>query len=815
MTARRRRPDGQGRGTTGLRIAAVVVLGALLLWAPYPRGLYHGSVQIPALWNAVLALALALGLGLAERRRLVFTPVRVAAVILWSAYVLSLTVAATPRGAIQEIIKQSIFLAVLLAISELATPAVPSAGEATAQTTPAWARALRGLLAGRPEGLALLLWSGVVLLGLASLLGAVGLLPFQAVMAGRLYTYLGYPNSAGALAGAALLLGLGLRNARTGSGSGARSFLGDAALAAGQWVAATVVILTMSRGAWLVLPVAVLATVVLWPSGRRWAVLGDFAATGLAAVAVAPFIPGAFGVPGRGLALAALGLVLAIAAGWVARRYQRLGGRAQAAVAVSVLLAAVVLAFGLLRFGLLPPTLADRLAGFSLSERSAAERIAWTADALKIVKDHPVLGVGGGGWSKVYFEYQSYGYATTEVHNDFVQIWAETGTIGFLAWLGLVGAVAWAAIGARRRLDSGGAALAAAIAGAAAVIVLHAAVDFDLAVGAMGVYLWAFFGLLDGLGLEPVAQPAAPQGRPASRRAAGTGAASPGLRLAVLAVGVVVSLVAGSLYAAQAIAGRATDQASSLNGLERYQSLNRAVALDPWSTVNRMNLALISEKIYQAFKEKPYILEARQEAEKAVALEEENPNTHAFLSSFISRYGEYAIAERESEEALRLQPFEAQRYVDVAHIHVIAGIDQLEAGKTEEAQAEFEVSLGVVDAVAEQSAKVPAWVPAQSGLPALPSGVALYSGQAALLLGDADRAAELFTVAHESGRVRGFRETEAEVAKRQAQAALWLSVLEQSQGHAAAAAAYLSEAKAALPDAGQTIQTLVSYIGTI
>ncbi|MGI6423707.1 MAG: O-antigen ligase family protein [Tepidanaerobacteraceae bacterium] len=56
---------------------------------------------------------------------------------------------------------------------------------------------------------------------------------------------------------------------------------------------------------------------------------------------------------------------------------------------------------------------------------------------MKIIKEYPILGTGGGGWKAIYQAYQSYRYFTTEVHSFFLQLWVETGTVGLLALLAL------------------------------------------------------------------------------------------------------------------------------------------------------------------------------------------------------------------------------------------------------------------------------------------------------------------------------------------------------------------------------------------
>lgn len=778
-----------------IRAAATLLLAFLLLWAPYLSGLYSSTYQLWAFLNAAVALGLVLWLGLVEGRPLRLSAVRVTAGLLFLAYVASLAVAVTPGEAARVAAKEGLFLVVLLAVSEL----IRSARRAE----------------GQLSGLLYTVWSAITLFGLASLVASVAFPGSGVVMAERLYTFMRYPNSAGALAGTGLLLGLGLRHNRPSSP------LVDSLLAAGQWVNAALLVTTMSRGAWLVLPAAALVTVLLWPKGRRWALLGDLVFTGVAGVAVAAFIPRFFGQPFPGLLVVLAGLALGVGAGWVSRWYQKLAPRVQGTLAVSAFLAVAVLGFGIYRAGVLPPTLMARLAGFSLSDRSAAERIAWTKDALKIVKDHPVLGVGGGGWATVYFQYQSYGYPTKEVHNDFVQTWVETGTIGFGCWLALLAAAAWAVLKGRKSLAQGApgsadgraptsadgrVALLASLAGAAAMTAAHTAIDFDLALGAMGVYLWALFGVIDGLTAPMDREPATE----AAPNPPAPAVAWP--RLGALAALALVTLLATSLLAGQIIADRASSPAAKITVQQRYRAFTTAARLDPLSRGIEMNLCQAAEKLYQGTGNKTYLTEAHWHAERVVALDPESPNSHAFLSAFVLRYGDFAGAKAESSEALRLQPFEAQRYADSAHIHLLAAIDTIKKTGPADAQADLEEALAMVDAVAAQSAKVPAWVPAGSGMPTLPPPVALYAGEAALLLDRTDRAGELLGFAFESPRLAGAHESDTSAAQRQAEAALWLSALETNRGNAEAAAQYLARIPATAQDPEKALQSVLDLL---
>lgn len=106
---------------------------------------------------------------------------------------------------------------------------------------------------------------------------------------------------------------------------------------------------------------------------------------------------------------------------------------------------------GLLVLGMLFPLLApqavlDRLATIGdTKESSANARLTAWATALRMIEDNPVLGVGLRNFQSSYRRYSVIPLGeegTTYVaHNSYLQIWAEGGSLAFVAYLLLIGSV--------------------------------------------------------------------------------------------------------------------------------------------------------------------------------------------------------------------------------------------------------------------------------------------------------------------------------------------------------------------------------------
>jgi len=76
------------------------------------------------------------------------------------------------------------------------------------------------------------------------------------------------------------------------------------------------------------------------------------------------------------------------------------------------------------------------------AEGSARERYAVMQTALRILSDHPVLGVGLGAYQRVNAEY-SPSIGRKDTHNTYLNVAAETGIPGLLIFLTAVGSVFW------------------------------------------------------------------------------------------------------------------------------------------------------------------------------------------------------------------------------------------------------------------------------------------------------------------------------------------------------------------------------------
>jgi putative inorganic carbon (hco3(-)) transporter len=86
-------------------------------------------------------------------------------------------------------------------------------------------------------------------------------------------------------------------------------------------------------------------------------------------------------------------------------------------------------------------SLVSRLSTISTNEATADIRLILWKQSAQLIKEHPVLGVGSGNWKLVILKYENKTstnfFLSYKNHNDFIEITAETGIFGGLAYLAI------------------------------------------------------------------------------------------------------------------------------------------------------------------------------------------------------------------------------------------------------------------------------------------------------------------------------------------------------------------------------------------
>lgn len=316
-------------------------------------------------------------------------------------------------------------------------------------------------------------------------------------------------------------------------------------------------------------------------------------------------------------------------------------------------------------YRVLPSTLQERVGAINLETASAAARIHMYGDAWEIVKDYPLLGLGGEGWKAVYPRYQTAPYLSNEVHNGYLDILVNTGWVGLILFLTVLGYfITQLHLQYWRKSKDDDFSDNVAVLAALAFVFLHAFIDFDLSYG----YVWLFVFWLMAMGLPGMPHPIFPQ-----RKAGKASLISPnfrtwttrivqGLIIIVVGVGSVFSLrfYTGGLEVEKIMNSEGPIDIN--DGLRVFQN---ATEHNPYSVSHWIGLSNMYAYLYNYDGNETYrdlVLEALNRAER---LEPDNPSTLRAIAAMYNNIGQPLTAGDYMEKAIHFDPYNVLYYEEM------------------------------------------------------------------------------------------------------------------------------------------------------
>lgn len=587
---------------------------------------------------------------------------------------------------------------------------------------------------------------------------------------GRIYSTLQYPNSFAAFMVGASLFALTLWLTADREGKGWRRELSRLWFPMAGALCFAGFILAYSRGVDLVFPVVYLIFLVFAPKGERLRFASyAFAMLAAAAVGAEVFRHLQLGPrPAQAWGAVVLLPVLAAGLGFVAQRYMSLAPGRRTALGGGIL-AVLVLGGAAVLIHHPPQALVHRTASIAhmMKDHNVLERFAYWRTALSIVAQHPILGTGGGGWSVLYFKYQHYPFSSTQVHNDYLQTWVEAGTIGLLALLAVWVLFLRQALRWRAKAEGIQKLYPVGVATAALAIGLHAALDFDISLAALGIYLWSLFGAARGMTAEA---------KPAMVHKLGT-------RFAWAALAGALLLIIGILFKVSADWSQAGTLAlQGKNASQAVVDFQRAARYDPLKAGNYLGIAeadvaLGSGSPFAVGKPQTYI-------QKALALEPVTPKYNAQAADLYYQMGNQAQAVAYFRKALREQPYVKSNYLDLAEAGELYAQSLVQSKKRAEARPILQEIAGLPAKMESRAKQAPFFAFPSERLAASSSHVELAAGQAAAMLGNWQAAGGYLSAAGKNKATTG-------------EADLWLGAVLAKQGKTKQSQVILAKAYAA------------------
>lgn len=407
-------------------------------------------------------------------------------------------------------------------------------------------------------------------------------------------------------------------------------------------------LLTLSRGGLVMLPVVFILLLLFLKPAQQILWIIHLAISGIVALLVTSPLTNlgtelntAFTASASFKAWAyLLGASAVVAAlGWVIQRYvapklqEKLGswetrkGSGLWLPLGSVVLVAIAafLLIGTSVRSVLPANIETRLENINFKQHSVLERITFYKDAMKVVKDHPILGAGGGGWSSLYEQYQNNPYVSRQVHNFFLQYLIEVGIVGFIVFMGFIGFIFYKYIRAYLKRDKDDFSNGFFFYIIALSILVHSLLDFNLSYAFMGILV--FVGLA-GMGAVMDNKPL----RQSWNKL--------GLRIgyfSVLAIGTVFLLFLSISYIGSSNA--ATKAKNLVSVSQSYEEIKaplvETLKSRPFHPEAAIYLASIDQQVFKQTQDEQYLTEAYDVLTRAL---KDEPNNKDLLKQLANYY---------------------------------------------------------------------------------------------------------------------------------------------------------------------------------
>jgi len=757
----------------------------LLFYPPFFRGLFFQGEQQWALIFAMVLFA-ATWLGKFSQRDLSFAdkPLDILVLGLVLVYVISAFHAANTRLAIAEVIKYALYFLVFWLSAQLVRNF----------------REIKILLHA--------IYLAGIGVAMAGIMCASGMIYIKdGFIYGRIYSTMQYPNALASYLAALSFIGMYLWMQGRFLGPGPENKakrqkpqIFGYLYAVGNYILLLIYIGTGSRGGLLVYPVVLAVFFIGLPRGYRLPVFCHFVITLIAAVTanfklmpdlVAGNAGGAWTWFFIGVLIAVLGQVL-FSLGSRIKVNKRWAGFAALAVLT------MLMVFGWLQVKdteaaakLLPDHLITSFRKINLADRNVQERFVFWQDALKIVQEHPVFGLGGGAFEETFRRYQSYFYSSTQAHNHYIQMWTEVGTVGLLVFLGIwfcyfftVGKLLWKKIEVEGRL------LVWSMFSTALALGMHAFLDFDLSLSSIAIVLFAMFGLTRGMERMVSRSPSMSRGKFAQLKwfyQVGVG---------IVTLIVLIFIFRLNLGMSEAKAAAQAYNAKDFNLAKTH--FEKAVKYDPWNPDFQGNLA----KTYLNLKKNDQAVAVITEAA------EQNPYNVQILGDACTIFwnvGDQDKSLEYLEQSVLNFPFNVSLWEQLNYRYFIAGFQAARDKKQDAAVKMMEQAARIPDRVEVQMSGVTdqykkMWATRVLPVMEVTPAINLYSGAAKYLLNDQAGAEKNIKFALENGSDD----------KTKGEAAMWLAALYTKEGKADQAEEVAQVGEKLLPDFQDNVRALLA-----
>lgn len=327
-----------------------------------------------------------------------------------------------------------------------------------------------------------------------------------------------------------------------------------------------------------------------------------------------------------------------------------------------------------LSYKYIPEALVSRINAINLSDRSSTARLIFYQDALRIFKDYPIVGAGGGAWANLYEQYQSEPYNSTTTHSYFLSTLVDVGLIGTGLLLTLIIVLILQLIKSVKEKNELSIVLLIAI----FFLLAHSALDFNFSFFSIMILFWVLIACLD---IKMLPQ-----------------------RLKFKmhnSVGYVLVLpfliVSISLYSGHSSALKAVQAVQANDGQQAYEAFEKAVKRDPFTYNYRLDLAQLLQLI--GTQQGDQELADLSEKHQLKALKYAPNNIEVYQKIIVSyiEQGEFDKAIELANKVPALAPYRTRGYELKFNSLVAKGTHFLQQGNVEQALELYQQSESIVD----------------------------------------------------------------------------------------------------------------------
>lgn len=307
-----------------------------------------------------------------------------------------------------------------------------------------------------------------------------------------------------------------------------------------------------------------------------------------------------------------------------------------------------------LNYKYIPESIVIRASSLGIGSTSSDARIVFFKDGLNIVKDHLILGAGGGGWVTLYQRYQSYPYWTTQAHNYILQLWIEIGTIGLIMFALFF--LMLTALGAKTYFKSEDTDRRVIILGVYTSLITmlgHATIDFDMSLPSFAIVFWALMGIMTStiIFLCPI------------RFDNFRNTSSRYFSYALLGASILVLVNGLEIRSSVKFADMGVEAVEVGDIDTTIVNYEKASGRDKYNTDYYHDLTSLYMKKYEDTEKMDYAQKAFEASQNLMELSQHNPSSYGSMASFYMSIGQLDEALRLLDMAVEMQPMISDQYI--------------------------------------------------------------------------------------------------------------------------------------------------------